>query len=110
MKILIILLSFFHLAKALGPLIFSDEFDYNGPPDPSRWNQQIGGGGWGNNELQYYTDRNAYVQNGYLTIETKSESFGGNAYTSSRINSNRAFTYGVFEMRAKIPSGRGYLI
>ena len=46
MKIFL-LITFVHLAKALGPLIFSEEFDYNGPPDPSKWNTQTGGDGWG---------------------------------------------------------------
>ena len=48
MKIFL-LISFIHLARALGPLIFSDEFDYNGPPDPKKWYAQLGGGGWGKN-------------------------------------------------------------
>ena len=47
MKLLLILLAFVHAANALGPLIFSEEFNYNGPPDPNIWNTQIGGGGWG---------------------------------------------------------------
>ena len=47
MKLLLLLLAFVHMAKALGPLIFSEEFNYNGPPDPNIWNTQIGGGGWG---------------------------------------------------------------
>ena len=106
MKILIFL-TFIHVVKALGPLIFSEEFNYSGGPDPNVWTQELGGGGWGNNELQFYTDRNAYVQNGFLTIESKREDWGGRSYTSARLITKSAFTYGVFEMRAKIPEGRG---
>jgi hypothetical protein len=47
-------------------LVFSDEFDYEGKPDPTRWKYDIGGHGWGNNEAQYYTDseENSYVKDG----------------------------------------------
>ena len=53
-------------------LVWSDEFNYEGLPDPTKWNYDVGGWGWGNNELQYYTKDslgNARVQNGFLTIE-----------------------------------------
>ena len=59
-------------------LIWSDEF--NGSTiDPNNWGYDIGGSGWGNNELQYYTNRpdNAYLSNGNLIIEAKREDFGG---------------------------------
>ncbi len=65
--------------------------------------------GWGNNERQYYTDNNDTVANGVLTITAKNDGFGGYPYTSTRIRSiNQGdFTYGRFEMRAKLPTGQG---
>ena len=78
------------------------------------WLEEEGGWGWGNNELQYYTSmgRNARVANGMLTIESRREEWSSNekerrAYTSARIVSKRSFVYGIFEMRARLPEGRG---
>lgn len=91
-------------------LVWSDEFDYTGPPAPSRWTYDIGGHGWGNNELQYYTQgRNVEVKDGVLIIEARKEQYRGSAYTSTRlISKNRGdWLYGKIEVRAKIPSGRG---
>lgn len=100
-------------AHAQYTLVWADEF--NGTSvDPSRWQFQIGTGcpslcGWGNNELQYYRSENATVAGGFLTITAKQESFGGKAYTSSRLRSQGLadFTYGKIEMRAKLPIGQG---
>ena len=67
-------------------LVWSDEFDYTGLPNSDMWGYDVGGGGWGNNELQYYTENrseNARVENGNLIIEARKESFGGNQYTSA---------------------------
>ena len=90
---------------------WADEFDYVGKPDPAKWGYDLGGGGWGNNELQYYTDRidNASVDDGVLTITAREESFGERGYTSARLVSKGKgdFRYGRFEARAKLPSGRG---
>ena len=58
-----------------------------------------------NNELQYYTDRNAKVNNGVLTLAIKRENINDKKYTSSRLISNRNFTYGSFEMKAKLLKG-----
>ncbi len=92
-------------------LIWSDEFDYTGLPDPAKWNMETGGGGWGNNELQYYTDsiNNASVDNGILTITAREEQYGGNDYTSARINTQNKFDfkYGRIEARIKLPFGQG---
>lgn len=91
-------------------LVWSDEFDYEGLPDDTKWDYDVGGSGWGNNELQYYTnDQNATVSNGYLTIEARKEDRDGMDYTSARLVSrnNGDFLYGKFEIRAKLPSGRG---
>ena len=58
-------------------LVWSDEFDYEGLPDSTKWSYNVGGNGWGNQELQYYTDEgNAYVENGLLTIELRKEEKG----------------------------------
>lgn len=92
-------------------LVWSDEFNYTGLPDPEKWNMETGGNGWGNNELQYYTDseNNAMVDNGILTITAREESFGGRDYTSARINTldKFDFQYGRIEARMKLPYGQG---
>jgi len=69
----------------------------------------VTGGGWGNNELQYYTDvpSNVRIKNGKLIIEARKESFRGSDYTSARIKTKNSWKYGRFEMRAKLPQGRG---
>jgi len=92
-------------------LVWSDEFDYEGTPDTSKWNYDFGGHGWGNNELQYYTSRleNVRVGEGVLTIEAIKEYFQGTNYTSTRIISKNKgdWLYAKIEVRAKLPSGRG---
>ncbi|MBN2299761.1 MAG: glycoside hydrolase family 16 protein [Acholeplasmataceae bacterium] len=91
-------------------LVWSDEF--NGDElNMSNWKHEIGGSGWGNNELQYYTDRsdNSYVQNGSLFIKLIKESYEDNNYTSARLVSKdlQDFKYGKFEISAKLPRGKG---
>ena len=97
-------------AFATTPL-WQDEFDYSGVPDPAKWNFETGGHGWGNNELQYYSDRlqNAYVSDGMLTITARKERKGGKGFSSARLTSKGKgdFLYGRFEIRAKLPNGRG---
>lgn len=93
-------------------LVWADEFEYNGLPDPSKWVYDVGGGGWGNNELQFYTENrleNARVANGVLTIEARMENFSGRNYTSARLltRGKGDWLYGRFEVRAKLPGGRG---
>lgn len=92
-----------------GDLIWADEFDYNGPPREDLWYQETDGGhGWGNNELQYYTkDHNSKVGDGNLVVESRLENYGHLRYTSGRMVSQKHFRYGIFEMRAKLPQGRG---
>ncbi len=92
-------------------LVWSDEFDTPGSPDPAKWGFDTGGGGWGNNELEYYTSRidNAVVSNGTLKIIAKKESYNGSAYTSARMLTQNLFSfqYGKIEIRAKLPVGTG---
>ncbi|MGN7166320.1 RICIN domain-containing protein [Paenibacillus cellulositrophicus] len=93
-------------------LVWSDEFDGTAL-NRSNWTPEIGtgSGGWGNNELQYYTDRsqNLQVTGGNLVITARKESYGGMNYTSARIKTQnlKSFTYGKIEARIKLPSGQG---
>ena len=92
--------------------VWADEFNYTGLPDSSKWNYDVGGSGWGNNELEYYTQKrleNSRVENGNLTIEARRESWQGMNYTSARlVTKNKGdWQYGKIEVRAKIPRGRG---
>ena len=93
-------------------LTWSDEFNADGLPDTTKWGYDVGGNGWGNNELEYYTDagsENARVLNGNLVIEARKEKYNGRNYTSARLlTKNKAqWTYGKFQIRAKIPRGIG---
>src|SRR5687768_16592187 len=62
--------------------VWSDEFDYSGAPDPVKWGYDTGGSGWGNNELEYYTNstNNSKVENGKLFITARLENMGGRNY------------------------------
>jgi beta-glucanase (GH16 family) len=90
-------------------LVWQDEF--NGSSLSSDWTYDIGTGswGWGNNELQYYTNQNAIVANGVLEIKAKQEQFNGQAYTSSRIKTQglKSWKYGRVDIRAALPYGQG---
>jgi beta-glucanase (GH16 family) len=91
-------------------LVWADEFDYEGLPDDTKWNYDVGGSGWGNNELQYYTKgENAFVKDGNLVIEARKEEYEGRDYTSTRLISKGKgdWLYGKIEVRAKLPSGLG---
>ncbi len=90
-----------------GQLLWSDEFDYTGVPNPNEWTQELGGNGWGNNELQYYSDNNAHVNDGNLVIISKKENMANMQYTSARLISKKNFKYGIIEYRAKLPKGLG---
>jgi len=91
-------------------LIWSDEFDTDGAPNPANWTYDLGNGtnGWGNQEVQNYTNNleNAEVSNGMLTITAKA---AGSGYTSARLKTQGLFdfTYGRVEVRAKLPTGGG---
>ncbi len=92
-------------------LVWSDEFDYHGPPDTSKWDYETGGHGWGNNELQYYTNdtANAFVRNGSLHITARKQVYENRNYTSARLatKGKAHWQYGRIEVRAKLPAGRG---
>ena len=93
-------------------LVFSDEFDIAGAPDPTKWGYDLGSGsGWGNGEAQFYTNssENVTVTGGKLIITAKTQSQGGSSYTSARIKSENKFefTYGKIEFKAKMPIGGG---
>lgn len=99
-------------------LIWEDNFDVDGAPNPNRWGFDLGDGtaqgipGWGNDELQYYTDRpeNVTVQNGFLLITARQEDFNGAEFTSARLTTQGLFeqAYGRFEARIRVPFGQGY--
>ena len=101
------------LGHAGWQLTWSDEFAQadGSSPDSAKWGYDIGGGGWGNGELEYYTSRtnNARIEGGQLVIEAKQESFGGSSYTSARLltKGKWSWTYGRIEARIKIPRGQG---
>lgn len=98
-------------------LVWSDEFDADGLPDETKWGYDAGDGcpilcGWGNDELQYYTERrleNARIEDGHLVVEARREPFGTREYTSARLvtKGKGDWLYGRIEIRAELPSGTG---
>jgi beta-glucanase (GH16 family) len=99
-------------------VVWRDEFSRpdGSSPDPKKWAYAIGGNGWGNQELEYYTSRleNARIEKGNLVITAKEENYTGadgvtRGYTSARLKTQGLFsqTYGRFEARIKIPEGQG---
>jgi beta-glucanase (GH16 family) len=93
-------------------LVWADEFEADGSPDPLKWSYDVGGHGWGNKELQFYTNgrtENARVRQGHLVIEARRESWEGRDYTSARLvtKGKGDWTYGRIEVRARLPAGRG---
>jgi beta-glucanase (GH16 family) len=99
-------------APAGWKLVWHDEFDHDGLVDPAKWSYDVGGDGWGNHELEFYTKEraeNARVENGRLIIEARREPWKGSAYTSARlVTKNKGdWAAGRFEIRAKLPLGRG---
>ena len=91
--------------------VWQDEFDYNGKPDPAKWDYELGGSGWGNNELQNYTDSlvNAVVKDGHLVITARKESSGNRQFSSARLltKGKGDFLYGKIEVKARLPKGVG---
>ncbi len=103
-------------ADSLNTLVWSDEFDGTGAIDPEKWFHQTQlppGGSWWGGIIQHYTDRedNSYLKDGNLNLVAKKEVFDDQGevkqFTSARLNSKFAFTYGKVEVRAKLPKGRG---
>jgi beta-glucanase (GH16 family) len=95
-------------------LVWQDEFDgaAGTRPDPGKWRHDVGGGGWGNNQLEFDTDRvenAAHDGEGRLAITARREDFGGRAYTSARLITRGLFAraYGRFDARIKLPRGQG---
>ena len=99
-------------------LVWHDEFDQpdGSRPDATKWTYSLGGGGWGNHEVESYTNRieNAYIEKGNLVIAARRETYTGTDgvtrdYTSARIKTQGLFEqkYGRFEARIKIPEGQG---
>jgi len=98
-------------------LTWEDNFDTDGAPNSANWTYDLGDGtaqgipGWGNNELQYYTDRpeNVVVEDGMLKITARQEQFQSRGYTSARVLTKGLFeqSYGRFEARIKLPWGQG---
>ncbi|MBB2145021.1 family 16 glycosylhydrolase [Pedobacter sp. LMG 31464] len=90
---------------------WADEFDYTGLPATAKWDYDLGGSGWGNNEKEYYTNAlaNASVADGKLSITAKKESMNGMAYTSARLVTRNKLDvlYGRIEVSAKLPTGKG---
>jgi beta-glucanase (GH16 family) len=102
-----------HPTEKKGKLIWSDEFNYSGQPDSTKWNYETGDGcpnlcGWGNNQLEVYTNHptNVRVENGSLVIDAVKNNC---QWTSARITNKGKinFTYGRVEFRAKLPAGKG---
>jgi beta-glucanase (GH16 family) len=93
-------------------LVWNDEFDGNAL-DLTAWNPELGNGagGWGNNELEYYTNskKNIFLSNGNLIIEARKESISGFNYSSGRMTTQnkKSFKFGRIDIRAKLPVGKG---
>lgn len=89
-------------------LVWSDEFNGIGAPDPAKWSYDLGSNGWGNNEIQNYTNsyQNARQENGFLIIDALKS---GNSWTSARLltNNKLEIKYGRVVFRAKLPVGSG---
>lgn len=94
-------------------LVWADEFDQpdDSVPDPQKWNYQQGGAGWGNGELQHYTNakENAFIKDGLLLIQANKEYMMGRDYTSARLTTQFKgdWTFGRVEIRAKLPNTQG---
>lgn len=91
--------------------IWADEFNYTGSPATDKWDYDLGGSGWGNNEKQNYTNslENVKVEDGLLTITAKKENSNGMSYSSTRLVTRNKMDvlYGRIEVKAKLPVGKG---
>jgi len=113
LSVLVTLLVASASAQTYTNLVWSDEFDTDGAPDSSKWTYDIGTGsnGWGNEELEYYTDEldNAQVSDGNLIIQAMVQDYDGSSYTSARLVTRGLayWQYARVEVSAKIPGGVG---
>jgi beta-glucanase (GH16 family) len=91
-------------------LVWHDEFDGK-QINRENWTYDLGGNGWGNGEMQHYTDRleNSRIEDGFLVIEALQEKYEGSYYTSARLKSQglQEFQYGRLEARIQVPEGKG---
>jgi len=114
--IVLLMISHVNLLSQEYELVWSDEFEGD-TLNSSNWEYMIGDGtsygipGWGNNELQFYTNRdtNVFIEDGKLVIQALKESYSGKNYTSARLTTenNKSFKYGKIEARMKLPFGQG---
>lgn len=91
-------------------LVFNDEFNVAGSPDDHYWRYDTGSHGWGNHELENYTDgdrRNVVIEKGLLHIIARKDDKQPKGYSSVRMVQKKGFLYGRLELRAKLPAGRG---
>jgi beta-glucanase (GH16 family) len=98
--------------KNVWNLVWSDEFNYTGLPDSTKWKMDIGGHGWGNNEKQFYLDNsleNSFVKDGILHLVALKKEHDKNKYTSAKATTYQKFVlqYGKVEVMAKLPRGKG---
>ncbi len=92
------------------PLVWSDEFAADGLPDSTRWEYDQRPNRWYPDALSFVTaarEANTRVEDGRLIIEVHKEEYGGRDYTAVRLVSRQAWTYGWYEIAAKLPQGRG---
>jgi hypothetical protein len=96
------------LNTAFTDLVWEDDFNTDGAPNSANWTYDLGAGGWGNSELQTYTNNaeNVVIEDGSLKIIAKAN---GASYTSARLKSEglKEFTFGRYEIRAKLPASQG---
>lgn len=112
--VLLITIPFLSGAQSSGKwkLVWSDEFNYEGLPDSTRWDYDTGGHGWGNNELQFYTESDtvsAKVTKGKLIITARKKSYEDSHFTSARLvtKGKGDWLYGKIEVKARLPRGKG---
>jgi len=109
--LLLVIALFASIDQALSAwsLVWQDEFDGTGLLNETDWGYQEGCDGWGNNELECYTTaktKNARKEGGSLVIDVQIEAGNGKDYTSARIHTKKHWTYGKFEIKAKMPKGK----
>jgi len=108
--LVLVLLLAVYAPAATWEMVWSDEFNAAGVPDPNKWDYEEGY--IRNKEKQYYTKsrpENARVEGGFLVIETRKDGFEGHAITSASLHTRKkaSWRYGRIEVRAKLPTGKG---